>query len=71
MLGIKYRYEVLDDTKIKLAPTKGFIIANIVAPFMAVGVLAIVGHLAERKLEKESAEDLKRRSSMHVHPSSR
>jgi hypothetical protein len=71
MLGIPYRYEVVSDTKIKLAPTKGFIIANLVAPIVAVGVLAAVGSWVERKQIKESANDIKIDDPRITHPSTR
>lgn len=53
MLGIKYRYEILDDNKLKLAPTKGTWLATgaltVLSVFAPVIILTVSEKLEERR----------------------
>lgn len=69
MIGIKYRYEVIDDSKLKLAPTKGTIIATIALTAVSM-VPALVLAAQERKLSKDSPFDLIDTEPI-IHPSQR
>lgn len=56
MLGIKYRYEVLDDDHVKLAPTKGTYIATAVLTVLTVVVPPIVLKAAEIREDRRNSK---------------
>ena len=52
MFGYKYNYEMLDDNKIKLAPTKGTYIAALAATVALPLVASVALKIAERREAK-------------------
>ena len=63
MLGIKYRYEILDDNKLKLAPTKGTWLATgaltVLSVFAPVIIIGVSNKLEERRDRKADLNRIK------------